>query len=231
MSAYTRDHPSPEYLEMVEMYATLHQEGAESERKREAKRTAAKTFPGKMLMEQATPIRDMIARTRSRSVLDYGCGKGEAYQQKDIELLDGEKVPSVQEYWKLETIHCYDPGYEPFSQLPTERFDGVICIDVLEHITETDLGWVIEELFSEASRFVFATIACYPALKNLPNGQNAHCKIRPPLWLTGLIHGIAMRHTDVSYRFHLVTRTGPRKKLGGLYGRRLLEEQMIERWT
>jgi len=231
MSAYTRDNPSPEYLEMVEMYSTLHQEGAESERKKDSKRSAAQTFPGKMLMEQATPIRDMIARTGSQSLLDYGCGKGEAYQLKDIELIDGEMVPSLQDYWKLENIHCYDPGYEPFSQLPTAQFDGVICIDVLEHITEPDLGWVIDELFSHARRFVFATVACYPAKKHLPNGQNAHCTVRPPPWWTGLIHGVAMRHTEVSYRFHLVTRTGPRKKLGGLYGKRTLEEQMIDRWA
>lgn len=165
MSAYTRDHRSPEYLEMVEMYTTLHQEGVGSEKKKDSKRSA------------------------------------------------------------------YDPGYEPFSQLPAGQFDGVICIDVLEHITEPDLGWVIDELFAHAHRFVFATIAYYSAKKHLPNDQNAHCTVRPPPWWTGLIHGIAMRHTDVSYRFHLVTRTGPRKKLGGLCGKRTLEEQTIECWA
>jgi hypothetical protein len=115
MSAYTRDNPSPEYLEIVEMYSTLHQEGAASERKKDSKRSAAQTFPGKMRMEQATPIRDKIARTGSQSLLDYGCGKGEAYQLKDIELIDGETTPSLQDYWKFENIHCYDPGYEPFA--------------------------------------------------------------------------------------------------------------------
>jgi hypothetical protein len=125
---------------------------------------------------------------------------------------------------------AYDPGYEPFSQLRAGQFDGVICIDVLEHITESDLSWVIDELFAHAHRFVFATIACYPAKKHLPNGQNAHCTVRPPLWRIGLMHGIAMRH-EVSYRFHLVTRTGPRKKLGGLYGKHILEQQTIERWA
>jgi hypothetical protein len=154
-----------------------------------------------MLLEQATPIRDMIARTGSQSLLDYGCGKGEAYQLKDIELIDGETAPSLQDYWKL------------------------------EHITEPDLGWVIDELFSHARRFLFAIVACYPAKKHLPKGQNAYCPASPPAWWTGLIHGIAMRYKDVSYRFHLVTRTGPRKKLGDLYGKRALEEQLIDRWA
>ena len=45
----------------------------------------------------------------------------------------------------------------------------------------------------------------------------------------GLIHAVAMRHTDISYRIHIFTRTGPRKKLGGLYGKRTLDSQMVER--
>ena len=166
---------------MVEMYSTLHREGAESERKKDAKRTAEQTFSGKMLMENASTIGSLIAGTDSRSLLDYGSGKGEAYQQKDIELPDGSRAASLQDYWKLESIRCYDPGYAPFSQLPDERFDGVICIDVLEHITEPDLPWVLDELFSYARRFVFANIACYPAKKFLPNGKNAHCTVRDPL--------------------------------------------------
>ena len=231
MSMYTRDDPSPEYREMVEMYSTLHREGAESQRKKDAKRTAAQTFSGKMLLENASTIRTLIERTGARTLLDYGSGKGGAYQEKDIELPDGQTAPSLKDYWALESIRCYDPGYEPFSQLPTERFDGVICIDVLEHITEPDLPWVLEELFGYSRRFVFANIACYPAKKFLPNGKNAHCTVRSPDWWIGLIHGVAMRHTEISYRFQLSTRTGPRKKFGGLYGKRTLEHQSIERWA
>jgi hypothetical protein len=228
---YRRDNPSPEYVEMVRMYSTLHREGAESERRQEEKRSAAQTFSGKMLMEQAPVVADLILRTGSRSLLDYGCGKGEGYEAKDIELAGGEKAASLSEYWKLDNICCYDPGYEPFSQLPTGQFDAVICVDVLEHITEPDLPWVLDELFSYARRFVFANIACYPANKQLPNGQNVHCTVRSPEWWTGLIHAVAMRHTDVSYRFHFETRTGPRRKLGGLYGQRGREHRAIERWA
>jgi len=173
----------------------------------------------------------MIDRTKSLRLLDYGSGKGKAYALKDIELPGGETAPSLKEYWKLDSIRCYDPGFEPYSQLPDERFNGVVCIDVLEHITEPDLPWILEEIFGYADRFVFANIACYPAKKSLPNGQNAHCTVRSPEWWTGLIHGVAMRHTDISYRFDLSTRTGPRKKLHGLYGKRTLDHQTIERFA
>jgi hypothetical protein len=228
---YTRDQPSPEYREMVEMYSTLHQEGAESERTKDKKRSATQTFSGKMLMEQAPTIAELVSRTQSRSILDYGCGKGEAYEAKDIELAGGERAASLADYWQIDELRRYDPGYEPFSELPTGPFDAVICIDVLEHITEPDLPWVLDELFGYAQKFVFANIACYPAKKHLPNGQNAHCTVRSPEWWMGLIHAVAMRHTEVSYRFHLATRTGSRKKLGGLYGKRTLEHQSIERWA
>lgn len=227
---YTRDNPSPEYREMVEMYSTLHEQGAETVRADE-KKTANETFSGKMLLEHAPSIGEMISRTGSQTLLDYGAGKGQAYQRKDIQLASGETAPSLKEYWNLETIRCYDPGHEPFSQLPSDRFDGTICIDVLEHITAPDLPWVLEEIFGYARRFVFANIACYPAKKHLPNGQNAHCTVRSPDWWTGLVHGIAMRHTDVSYRLDLSTKTGPRRKIGGLYGKRTLEHQTVERWA
>lgn len=228
---YTRENPSPEYREMVEMYSTLHQHGAATHQKAEEKRSADQTFSGKCLMEHAPSIGELIARTGSKTLLDYGAGKGQAYRQKDIELAHGETAPSLQDYWKVESIRCYDPGFEPFSQLPTEQSDGVICIDVLEHITEPDLPWILDEIFGFARYFVFASIACYPAKKSLPNGQNAHCTVRSPDWWTGLIHAVAMRHTDVSYRFDLSTRTGPRKKLGGLYGKITLAHQTLERWA
>lgn len=226
---YTRENPSPAYLEMVEMYATLHEHGASTHQKIDEKRAADDTFSGKMLMEHAPSIKQLIERTHSVRLLDYGSGKGKAYERKDIELPSGEKAASLKDYWNLETLRCYDPGFEPYSQLPTGTFDGVICIDVLEHITEPDIPWILEEIFGYAERFVFANIACYPAKKSLPNGQNAHCTVRSPDWWTGVIHGVAMRHNEVSYRFDLSTRTGPRKKLGGLYGKRTLEHRTIER--
>jgi len=228
---YTRDNPSPEYAQMVEMYSTLHEEGAESERRKDAKRSAQRTFRGRSLLENAPALKEMIARTGSKSLLDYGCGKGEAYEQKDLELPNGETTPSLVEYWQVDDIRKYDPGYEPYSQLPTDRYDGVISTDVLEHITEPDVPWVVDELFSHARKFMFASVACYPAKKMLPDGRNAHVTIRPPEWWMGLIHAVAMRHTDISYRIHIDTRTGPRKKLGGLYGKRTLVRQMVERWV
>jgi hypothetical protein len=213
---------------MVEMYSILHEEGADRAETVEH-RPPEKTFSGKMLVSHAPIVKRMIERTKSKSLIDYGSGKGQSYERKDIELGD-EVAPTLKEYWGLERIRCYDPGYQPFSQLPEEPFDALISTDVLEHITEPDLPWILDEMFGLARCFVFASIACYPALKNLPNGQNAHCTVRPPDWWKGMIHAIAMRHTDVSYHFILSTRTG-RKKHYGLFGKRAVENRSWEHWV
>ena len=228
MSIYTRENPSPEYRDMVEMYATLHEQGADKAAT-EDHRPPEQTFAGKMLVNHAPVIKAMVEKTGSQTLLDYGSGKGKSYERKDIEI-GATVAPSLREYWGLESIRCYDPGYEPFSQLPQEQFDAVISTDVLEHITEPDLPWILDEMFGFARRFVFANIACYPAKKNLPNGQNAHCTVRSPDWWAGMIHAVAMRHTEVSYQFSLATRTGPKKHFG-LVGKRQLDHHTRQRWA
>jgi hypothetical protein len=205
------------------MYETMHQEGEDSSGK-----PGKETFPGKMLLQHAPGIRQMIDHCGAESILDYGSGKALAYQQRDIKLRTGEQISSVQDYWGVAQIRCYDPGYAPYSELPTEQYDGVICTDVLEHITEPDVPWVLDEMFSLARRFVYANVACFPAVKFLPNGENAHCTVHPPQWWAGLVHGIAMRHTEISYRLVTSTKTGPRKKFGLAKNRRA-EYQTVER--
>ena len=52
--------------------------------------------------------------------------------------------------------------------------------------------------------------------------------LHPPEWWAGLVHGIAMRHTDVSYRFVMTDKSGPRKKLG-LASKRCKVNHVFER--
>jgi hypothetical protein len=171
---YTRDNPSARFRELVEQYRLMHRDG--DPRKGIP---AAQMFDGRSLPRQAHRIRKMIARTGAKTVLDYGSGKGTQYLPAKILENGLPRWNSVQEYWGVESIRCYDPGYAPFCLLPEGSFDGVICTDVLEHCPEEDLRWIIGELFRFARLFVFANVACYPAAKTLPNGENAHCTIRP----------------------------------------------------
>lgn len=186
---YSRTAPSPRYLELQDLYRIMHEKGEAF-----IGASPAMTFSGKSLLPQIARIKHLIERTTARTVLDYGSGKGKQYGPRMFKDESGKQWPSIIDYWDVDEIACYDPGYEPYSKLPETKFDGVISTDVLEHCPEQDMPWIVDEIFSHATRFVFANVACYPARKRLPNGENAHCTIKPLEWWRDLIRGIAARH-------------------------------------
>lgn len=145
----------------------------------------------------------------SRTPLDYGSGKGKQYLPSEFRAEDGTTHPDLQSYWGVESVKCYDPGYEKLSTLPQGTFDGVISTDVIEHCPEEDLDRILEEFLSYARNFVFANIACYPANKALPNGENEHCTVRPVAWWQKKITEVASRHPSIHYRFNFELRDDP----------------------
>jgi hypothetical protein len=155
---YSRANPSPRYRELLEQYMLMHAHGD-----RRTGRPASETFDGRSLLAQIPRIWALVQRTESRTLLDYGCGKG-------VHHAEMRKVCQLE-------ITGYDPAYPAFARLP-EPADGVICTDVLEHCPVEDMAWIVAELFANARRFVFASVACVPAAKVLPNGENAHVTIQ-----------------------------------------------------
>jgi hypothetical protein len=81
----------------------------------------------------------------------------------------------------------------------------VVSTDVLEHCPEEDIGWIVDEMFGFAEQFVFANVACFPAKKRLPTGENAHCTIRPPDWWAALVRGVAARRPGIVWEFWVET--------------------------
>ncbi len=199
-NTYTRDRPSPRYERLLRLYRQIHVEG-ESFRGLSPEHV----FPGKSLPPQAPHIKRLIGATGARDLLDYGSGKGQQYRYWPYRDAEGNAHPNLQAYFGV-AVTCYDPGYEPFSRLPSERFDGVVCTDVLEHVPEEDVPWVLAELFAFARRFVFANVACFPAAKRLPNGQNAHCTVKPVAWWRREVQRAAARNPEVRYEIRLVER-------------------------
>ena len=105
----------------------------------------------------------------------------------------------MESLWGVDEIRLYDPGLEPFSEVASETFDGVISTDVLEHCPEEDLDWIIEEMFGFARSFLFCSISCRPAFKQLPTGENAHIAIKPPEWWKKKFESVARDHPGVRY--------------------------------
>jgi hypothetical protein len=197
MPQYSRSNPSPRYARLLAQYREMHREGVT-----DRGIPPDRTFPGKSLPPQAGHIKRLIDLTGARTILDYGSGKGQQYQPLPFADPGGTVQLGIPAWWGVE-VRCYDPAYEPYSALPEGTFDGVISTDVLEHCPEEDMPWIVEGLFGFAAKFVFANIACFPARKRLPNGQNAHCTVRPLKWWRGLIEKVAARHPSVLYEFRL----------------------------
>ncbi len=173
---YSRLTPSPRYAELLNMYKSVHTEGIAAQNL-----TAEDTFSGTSLGPHVKTIQRLIKDTGARTVLDYGAGKGVKYAATNLSI-GGTRISSIKDYWGVDGITCYDPAYVPFATMPEGQFDVVVCTDVLEHIPEADLPWILEEQFRYARKAVFGNIAAYPAEKTLPNGENAHCTIQGADW-------------------------------------------------
>lgn len=212
---YSRSNPSPRYLFLGAMYRQMHGEGEKF-----LGIPAKETFPGLSLPPQARRIKRLIDLTGAETLLDYGSGKGQQYDAP-IDLGQEGKFESIIDYWDVAGVQCYDPSYEPYSKLPDGKFDGVISTDVLEHCPEEDIPWIVDEIFGFANRFVFANVACYPARKRLPSGENAHCTIKPPDWWRVIVEAAALRHAGLQWEFWIQSRVeGPQAP-------RLVEERLF----
>lgn len=148
-------------------------------------------FDGHSLEPHAGRIGELFRRLEIRSALDYGCGKGRQYEGKKLHVqCDWGLMPAL-----------YDPGVIRFSTLPNGPFDAVICTDVMEHVPETLVAEVLSRIFSRATKLVYLAISTRLAVKKLPNGENAHCTVKPPeWWMARLSEHLQNQQLEVSFQ-------------------------------
>ena len=166
-----RKKPSKKYTKLLEEYVKMHESGKGM-------------FNGKSLTKFIYIIDNFLKSNKCSTLLDYGSGKGTLYGKDFKELFNLIDKP-LKEYWNLDVVDLYEPALPEYSTPPTKNYDAVICTDVLEHVPETDLGWVVDEILDHADKMVFLNIACYPARKTFLDGSNVHISIfSPDDWLT-----------------------------------------------
>jgi hypothetical protein len=129
---------------------------------------------GEALAEYKHDIFSIIKENNIKSILDYGCGKAKFHPL----LFNNIKLPgSPMDI----NITPYDPAVPQYSNKPNDKYDLVLCIDVMEHIQEDKVDEVLQDIFNYSNR-VFLTITCYEATQVLTNGKNAHYTIKEPDW-------------------------------------------------
>lgn len=128
-------------------------------------------FIGMSILPHVDDIAWLVAETGTKTLLDYGCGKGEQYTRFAVHSYWGSIMPTL-----------YDIGVPEFSMLPKKKFDGVICTDVLEHIAVEDVKSVVKDLFRHAHLWVFMSICTRPAKKTFDDGRNVHLTVKSERW-------------------------------------------------
>ncbi len=157
------------YYEVIEKYKLFHENGIKNI-------SGSRTFLGFSLEKWIIEIKKIIELNNCETVIDFGCGKGFLYNKK---LKIGKyEYSNLSEFWNLKQIYLYDPGVKEYSKYPDNKFDGVICTDVIEHIPENDVVNFIEDLFKLSNKFIFVVIATIPATKYFDDGNNIHLSLK-----------------------------------------------------
>lgn len=140
-------------MKLIDQYRILHDQGK---------------FRGKSLRKHIDEIGRLLLKTESKTLLDYGSGKGSLHQGKT-------------KIWGVE-VTLFDPAVKGIDNLPDKKFDAVICTDVLEHIPEDELDETLTNIFDRADKLVYLSISTKPAKKTLPNGMNCHVTVKGKDW-------------------------------------------------
>lgn len=157
---------SPEYYAALEDAKRHHQ--------------SSKTYSGRFLRPHAKKIRELIDLYGVRSILDYGCGKGEQYKwiSQPGAATDVPHGLTLEQYWGIEVCK-FDPAWPPFAAEPRETFDLVLCTHVLGSIPVQDLPAIIERLYIHSDRAVYVAEKLGPVRKQV----FANPEIMPREWV------------------------------------------------
>ncbi len=168
---------SKEYYSLINEYKHAHKIGI---KKNDFHISENMTFDGKSLAPWVIHIKKIIDVTSSTSILDYGCGKAKLYKN-EFKLSD-RSYNGLKDYWNIKELKLFDPGVEEYEKYPNRKYDGVVCTDVLEHISKSDLEIVIKDIFNFSDKFVFFVISTVFDKKVLSDGRNVHQTVENEEW-------------------------------------------------
>ncbi len=103
--------------------------------------------------------------------------------------------------------------YHPFGPPPAQAHDGVVARAALEAVPEDDVPWLLDEMFRNAGRFVFARIA----ETKPPRPPNAPSVVTPPGRWQDHFEAASRRHPGVHWELIVDGAQGPTRRRGGRF--------------
>lgn len=138
-------------------YHTSVEQGREYHRK-------LKGWGGNDAKKYAQWIGDLVAHYGARTMLDYGCGRGNQYTTAvawPTQEVDKFTEPmTFDQRIGVDSYCLFDPCVTEFAQEPepNAKFDCVLCTQVLGSIPDQDMSWVIDKLMSHTTKFCFIAL-------------------------------------------------------------------------
>lgn len=117
-------------------------------------------YPGTNCLAYAKEIRTFVSQNKIRTLLDYGAGQGEQYNEKN-------------QFHKLiglprQDIDLYDIGVRTHDKLPANIYDCVLSVDVFQYIPESLFEYEFNRIYSRA-KTVFAVVNLCPSDSAVPS--------------------------------------------------------------
>jgi mitochondrial fission protein ELM1 len=148
--------------------------------------------------EPADALAKLVEQTGARGILQWELGRAADVSAAGwIDGADAEKLEVG--YWDM--VHNRDP------QHAAERFDGVVCTDVLEFLPEEDAPWVVDTLFARARRFVYARVAVDGRSEVLTDRTRLDSLPRDGSWWIEHFETASRRHPQLHWRLVLTDRS------------------------
>lgn len=131
-------------------------------------------FFGLSVLQHVASIKKLARSVGAKSMLDYGCGRGDAYRSP-------HKLHRQIGISRL-AVRLYDPAFPQHDRPPQGRWDLVVSSDVLEHVPAGDVEAFLRTVFNHARKAVWISVCCRPAKKTFPGtGINLHVTLQPYL--------------------------------------------------
>lgn len=127
----------------------------------------------------AAELAAIVAATGSKSLLVHSAGPSPAAA---LSKFSGVSVASA----------------DPFAAPGTARYDGVVSDGGLELVPEDDVAWFLDEMFAQASKFVFAFVSCDPPEK-ADSSSTPSLTVQPPAWWRGQFELAHKRNPNVRW--------------------------------